>query len=175
MAPPKSIGELWFTADGLLSISAISYTKRYDKSCLQTMSCCSILWLRRAVPGQMLWWKVHQYRATAVYTGVLKSREKRVAHLRMRIKVPIVLVSSYNVQQKWSEAWEKVLGCIQSVGKKKRRDYVEGNDTGNKIYLICCEWWKGNGGCVAVMLQQIGHIMPVQSSLILSPPWLTSA
>lgn len=185
MAPPKSIGELWFTADGLLSISAISYTKWYDKSCLQTMSCCSILWLSRAVPGQMLWWKVCQYRTTAVYTGVLKSQRERVACLRMRIKVPIVLVSSYDVQQKWSKAWEKVLSYIQSVGKKERLCRTEWHSGKNKIHLICCffptseslktEWWKGNGGRVAVLLQQMGHIMSVQSSLIPSPPWLTSA
>lgn len=174
MVPPKSIGELWFTADGLLSISAISYTKRYDKSCLQTMSCCSILWLRRAVPGQMLWWKVRQYRTTAVYTGVLKSQEKRVAHLRMRIKVPIVLVSSYNEQQKWSKAWEKVLSCIQSVGKK-RRDYVEGNDTGNKIYLICCFFphqnlSKLNDGKQMGAVLQLCYNRSVTSRLF-SPVW----
>lgn len=136
MAPPKSIGELWFTADGLLSISAISYTKWYDKSCLQTMSCCLILWLSRAVPGQMLWWKVCQYRTTAVYTGVLKSQRERVACLRMRIKVPIVLVSSYDVQQKWSKAWEKVLSCIQSVGKKERVCRTEWHSGKNKIHLF---------------------------------------
>lgn len=79
------------------------------------MSCCSILCLCKAVPGQMLWWKVCQYRIRpAVYTGVLKSQEERVARLRMRREMAIALVSNCEVQQKWSNAFIS----IQPIGKK---------------------------------------------------------
>lgn len=84
------------------------------------MSCCSILRLCKAVPGQMLWWKVCQYRTRpAVSMGVLKSQEERVTHLRTAREMAIALVGNREVRQKWWRAWGKVFSIIQPTGKKK--------------------------------------------------------